>query len=125
MIGAASTSVNRGRVQRREARIVLLAALLTAASPSAPAAQATLQVIVFPGGFNWPIWAAQEEGCFGREGLEVKLTSTPNSVFELTNLLEGKFDIGHIAIDIRAYRAGGTWPYDRTHRAEARAILQK
>ncbi len=26
-------------------------------------------MIVFPGGFNWPIWAAQEKGFFAREGL--------------------------------------------------------
>jgi ABC-type nitrate/sulfonate/bicarbonate transport system substrate-binding protein len=89
------------------ARIVLLATLLAVASPSSAAAQETLQVIVFPGGFNWPIWAAQEKGLFAREGLEVKLTPTPNSVFQLTNLIEGKFDIGHTAIDnVIAYQEG-------------------
>src|SRR5439155_13898150 len=31
-----------------------------------------LSVIVFPGGFNWPIWAAQEQGYFARGGVEVK-----------------------------------------------------
>jgi ABC-type nitrate/sulfonate/bicarbonate transport system substrate-binding protein len=75
--------------------------------PAAAPAQETLQVIVFPGGFNWPIWAAQEKGLFAREGLEVKLTPTPNSVFQLTNLIEGKFDIGHTAIDnVIAYQEG-------------------
>ncbi len=68
---------------------------------------AALQVIVFPGGFNWPIWAAQEKGFFAREGLEVKLTPTPSSVFQLTNLIEGKFDIGMTAIDnVIAYQEG-------------------
>jgi len=32
-------------------------------------AEETLRVIVFPGGFNWPIWAAQGKGFFAREGL--------------------------------------------------------
>ena len=75
--------------------------------PAAAPAQETLQVIVFPGGFNWPIWAAQEKGFFAREGIEVKLTPTPNSVFQLTNLIEGGFDIGMTAIDnVIAYQEG-------------------
>ena len=35
-----------------------------------------LSVIVFPGGFNWPIWAAQENGYFERNGITVTLTPT-------------------------------------------------
>ncbi|MBI4240433.1 MAG: ABC transporter substrate-binding protein [Candidatus Rokubacteria bacterium] len=67
----------------------------------------TLKVIVFPGGFNWPIWAAQEKGFFSRERLEVKLTPTPSSVFQLTNLIAGNFDIGMTAIDnVIAYQEG-------------------
>src|SRR5438876_2502435 len=66
-----------------------------------------LSVIVFPGGFNWPIWAAQEQGYFAKGGVEVKLTNTPNSVFQLTNLIEGKFDIAMTAIDnVIAYMEG-------------------
>jgi ABC-type nitrate/sulfonate/bicarbonate transport system substrate-binding protein len=75
--------------------------------PAAAQGPAKLEVIVFPGGFNWPIWAAQEKGFFAREGIEVKLTPTPNSVFQLTNLIAGKFDIGMTAIDnIVAYQEG-------------------
>src|ERR1700716_467001 len=66
-----------------------------------------LSVIVFPGGFNWPIWAAQEQGYFAKSGVEVKLTNTPNSVFQLTNLIDGKFDIAMTAIDnVIAYMEG-------------------
>lgn len=84
-----------------------LALLLLVVLPRAALAQDTLQVIVFPGGFNWPIWAAQDKGLFAREGLEVKLTPTPSSVFQLTNMIEGKFDIGHTAIDnVIAYQEG-------------------
>ena len=58
-----------------------------------------ISVIVFPGGFNWPIWAAQANGYFERHGITVSLTPTPNSVFQLTNLIDGKFDIAMTAID--------------------------
>jgi ABC-type nitrate/sulfonate/bicarbonate transport system substrate-binding protein len=66
-----------------------------------------VNLIVFPGGFNWPVWVAQEKGLFAKNGLEVKVTPTPNSVFQLTNLIEGKFDIAMTAIDnLIAYREG-------------------
>jgi NMT1/THI5 like protein len=51
------------------------------------------------GGFNWPIWIAQDKGYFARGGIEVALTPIPNSVFQLTNLIDGKFDIAMAAID--------------------------
>ncbi len=67
----------------------------------------TVSVIVFPGGFNWPIWIAQEKGYFAKGGIDVKLTPTPNSVFQLTGLIDGKFDIGITAIDnVIAYMEG-------------------
>jgi ABC-type nitrate/sulfonate/bicarbonate transport system substrate-binding protein len=97
-----------GEVRMRRMTIVLVGWLVVVAS-SGVAAQtpATLQVIVFPGGFNWPIWAAQEKGFFAREGLDVKLTPTPSSVFQLQNLIEGKFDIGSTAFDnVVAYQEG-------------------
>src|SRR6516164_1856250 len=78
------------------------------ASP-APAANELqpVSVIVFPGGFNWPIWIAQDKGYFARGRIEVVLTPTPNSVFQLTNLIDGKFDIAMTAIDnVIAYMEG-------------------
>ncbi len=88
-------------------RSIVLALTLVLAAPLAAPAEQTLQVIVFPGGFNWPIWTAQERGFFAREDLEVKLTPTPSSVFQLTNLIEGTFDIGMTAIDnVIAYQEG-------------------
>jgi ABC-type nitrate/sulfonate/bicarbonate transport system substrate-binding protein len=66
-----------------------------------------VSVIVFPGGFNWPIWIAQERDYFTAGGIDVRLTPTPNSVFQLTNLIEGKFDIAMTAIDnVMAYQEG-------------------
>ena len=81
---------------------LLALAALTGAPERAAAQTQTLDpvsVIVFPGGFNWPLWVAQEKGYFAKGGIEVKLTPTPNSVFQLTDLIEGKFDIGVTAID--------------------------
>jgi len=83
------------------------AALVGATGRAAAQNLEPVSVIVFPGGFNWPLWVAQEKGYFAKGGIEVKLTPTPNSVFQLTNLIEGKFDIGVTAIDnVIAYMEG-------------------
>jgi ABC-type nitrate/sulfonate/bicarbonate transport system substrate-binding protein len=66
-----------------------------------------LEVIVFPGGFNWPIWVAEEKGFFRQNEIAVNITPTPSSVFQLTNLIDGKFDIAMTAVDnLVAYREG-------------------
>ena len=82
--------------------IVAVAALAAAQAWAAP-----LQVIVFPGGFNWPLWVAQEKGFFADAGLEVKITPTPGSVFQMQNLAAGKFDIAFSNYDnVVAYMEG-------------------
>jgi ABC-type nitrate/sulfonate/bicarbonate transport system substrate-binding protein len=89
--------------------IASVAAVLLIGSHLTVAAQnlQSVSVIVFPGGFNWPIWIAQDKGYFANGGIEVKLTNTPNSVFQLTGLIEGRFDIGMTAIDnVVAYMEG-------------------
>jgi ABC-type nitrate/sulfonate/bicarbonate transport system substrate-binding protein len=87
--------------------LLALAALVGATGRAAAQNLEPVSVIVFPGGFNWPLWVAQEKGYFAKGGIEVKLTPTPNSVFQLTNLIEGKFDIGVTAIDnVIAYMEG-------------------
>jgi len=59
-----------------------------------------LRVIAFPGGGNgWPVWVAQRQGFFAREGLEVELTPTPGSVYQMTHLIARDFDIAHTAMD--------------------------
>jgi len=87
--------------------LLMLVALLVLRVPATAQNLQAVSVIVFPGGFNWPIWTAQEKGYFAREGIEVKLTPTPDSVFQLTSLIEGKFDIGMTAFDnVVAYMEG-------------------
>ena len=81
-------------------------ALVAAAAVSAQSLK-TVNLITFPGGFNWPVWVAQEKGLFAKNGVEMKITPTPGSAFQLTGIIEGKFDIGMTAIDnLIAYREG-------------------
>src|SRR5580704_8370498 len=88
--------------------IVLMVALAGIASASV-SAQELPQVTanVFPGGFNWPSFIAQDKGFFERNGIRVTLQFTPSSVAQMTGLAEGKFDIAITAVDnIVAYVEG-------------------
>lgn len=87
------------------------AGCLALAAAAAAFAQAkplqTLSVIVFPGGFNLPLWAAERQGFFEANGLRVILTPTPSSTFQIQGLAEGRFDIAMTAMDnIVAYQEG-------------------
>ena len=66
-----------------------------------------LEVMVFAGGFNWPIWAAQQQGFFTNNGVQVHLTLTPGSEYQLKSLIESNFDLAMTAIDnVIAYNEG-------------------
>jgi ABC-type nitrate/sulfonate/bicarbonate transport system substrate-binding protein len=66
-----------------------------------------LRVIVFPGGFNLPTWAAERQGFFEQNGVRVSLTLTPSSTFQMQGLAEGRFDIAMSAFDnVVAYQEG-------------------
>ena len=66
-----------------------------------------LSLIVFPGGFNLPIWAAQRQGFFEENGVHVALTDTPSSTFQMQGLAAGRFDIAMTAFDnVVAYQEG-------------------
>src|SRR5258705_414178 len=91
----------------RRAMSGLIALLVACCAIAQPVPPKTVNLIVFPGGFNWPIWVAQEKGLFAKNGIEVRVTPTVSSVFQLTNLIDGKFDIAMTAIDnLIAYREG-------------------
>jgi ABC-type nitrate/sulfonate/bicarbonate transport system substrate-binding protein len=67
----------------------------------------SLNVIVFPGGFNLPTWAAERQGFFEQHGVRVTLTPTPSSTFQMQGLAEGRFDIAMTAFDnVVAYQEG-------------------
>lgn len=84
--------------------IVLAGFAMTPVRAQEPAA---VTVNVFPGGFNWPSFVAQEKGFWERHGIRVTLQATPNSVAQMTGLAEGRFDIAMTAVDnIVAYVEG-------------------
>ena len=87
--------------------IALVAAIVAVAVHAQAPAPAQLRVISFDGGWNLPIWAAQRQGFFETNGVSVQLTYTPTSVFLVTSLLDGKFDIALATIDnLIAYQEG-------------------
>jgi ABC-type nitrate/sulfonate/bicarbonate transport system substrate-binding protein len=109
------SGLRRALTRRALLRSAVLAALGAAAGPvlprvaraQAPEGAGELRLIVFPGGFNLPVWVAQEKGFFARQNLSVTLTLTPGSVFQLTHLIAGDFDIALTAIDnLIAYDEG-------------------
>jgi ABC-type nitrate/sulfonate/bicarbonate transport system substrate-binding protein len=66
-----------------------------------------LTVNVFPGGFNWGLYVGIENGFFRRHGVGVRVTGTPNSATQMSELSQGKFDIAMTAVDnIVAYVEG-------------------
>jgi ABC-type nitrate/sulfonate/bicarbonate transport system substrate-binding protein len=70
-------------------------------------APAELTVNVFPGGFNWGLYVGNDKGFFRAHGTSVRIVGTPNSVTQMTELAQGKFDIAMTAIDnIVAYVEG-------------------
>ena len=66
-----------------------------------------LSVIVFPGGFNLPLWASEQCGAFARRGLEIDLHFTTSSMQQLSGLIRGEWDIGLTGFDnVVAYQEG-------------------
>ena len=82
--------------------LTLMSVIATAQTQLKP-----LSVIVFPGGFNLPTWAAERQGFFEQNGVRVVLTATPSSTFQMQGLAEGRFDIAMTAFDnVVAYQEG-------------------
>ena len=66
-----------------------------------------VSVNVFPGGFNWGVYVGQDKGFFADTGIAVEVQGTPNSVTQMTDFSQGKFDIAMTAVDnIVAYVEG-------------------
>ena len=67
----------------------------------------TVRVNVFPGGFNWGVYVGQDKGFFTEAGILVEVQGTPNSVTQMTDFSEGKFEIAMTAVDnVVAYVEG-------------------
>ena len=66
-----------------------------------------LRVNVFPGGFNWPLFAGIQKNFFDREAVAIELQATTGSVAQMTGLAAGEFDIAMTAFDnVVAYVEG-------------------
>jgi ABC-type nitrate/sulfonate/bicarbonate transport system substrate-binding protein len=66
-----------------------------------------LRVVVFDGGWNLPIWAAQKLGFFHAQGLDVVLSYTANSTDLVAGLFDGRYDVALAGADnFVAYREG-------------------
>jgi ABC-type nitrate/sulfonate/bicarbonate transport system substrate-binding protein len=66
-----------------------------------------VRVNVFPGGFNWGVYVGQDKGFFTEAGILVEVQGTPNSVTQMTDFSERKFEIAMTAVDnIVAYVEG-------------------
>ena len=66
-----------------------------------------MRVIAFPGAPNLPTFAAIERGFFGEEGLEIRLETTPSSVYQAEKFAAGEFEIAFTAFDnVVAYTEG-------------------
>ncbi len=93
-------------------RIACALLMATASCGSLAAEQAakplpTINVITFGGGYALPLWAAERQGFFRKHGVSVKVTYTPNSVYMMKNLIEGRYDVAVSAIDnMVAYQEG-------------------
>ena len=87
---------------------IVFACAFAAAGAQAPATPpAPLRVIAFDGGWNLPVWAAQRQGFFEAQGVSVQLSYTPTSVYLITKLLDGTFDLALAGMDnIVAYQEG-------------------
>jgi ABC-type nitrate/sulfonate/bicarbonate transport system substrate-binding protein len=67
----------------------------------------TINVITFAGGFNLHTYVAQRQGFFAKHGVEVNLRYTPSSIYLMTGLIEGRFDIATGGFDnVVAYQEG-------------------
>jgi ABC-type nitrate/sulfonate/bicarbonate transport system substrate-binding protein len=67
----------------------------------------TIKVIVFPGGFNLPLWTGIERQFFKSYGLDVEPQYTVNSVEQLSGMIAGRWEIALTGFDnIVAYQEG-------------------
>lgn len=67
----------------------------------------TVRLITFGGGYTLPAWVADRKGFFEKHGIRVNITHTPDSVFLMTGLIDGSFDVAVTAIDnLVAYQEG-------------------
>jgi ABC-type nitrate/sulfonate/bicarbonate transport system substrate-binding protein len=90
----------------------ILATSLLALTSIAPAqAQTSITVNSFKSSSLWPIWVAQRQGFFAREGLAIKNLYTASSTAQMLGLIKGEFELVTTALDnVVAYDLGDGSP---------------
>src|SRR5580704_4642106 len=90
----------------------MLAVCSLALGFAAPAqAQRSITVNSFKGSNLWPVWAAQRQGFFAKEGLAIKNLYTASSAAQMTALIKGEFEMVTTALDnVVAYDLGDGAP---------------
>jgi ABC-type nitrate/sulfonate/bicarbonate transport system substrate-binding protein len=90
----------------------MLAVCSLALGFAAPAqAQRSITINSFKGSNLWPVWAAQKQGFFAKEGLATRNVYTVSSITQMVGLIKGEFDLVTTAFDnVVAYDLGDGSP---------------
>lgn len=82
-----------------------------------------IRIVLFGGVMATGIYVAQDTGLFARENIEVTVKDTPNSIYLMTELVNGNYEIAQASIDnFFAYQSGqGGAPLDKA--PELRVIM--
>jgi ABC-type nitrate/sulfonate/bicarbonate transport system substrate-binding protein len=87
--------------------VLVFVSLFASVLRAQPTTPQSINLITFAGGFNLYTYVAQRQGFFAKHGVEVSVRYTPNSVYLMTGLTEGRFDIATASIDnLVAYQEG-------------------
>jgi len=75
---------------------VAAAAFVLLAAPTAAQSPVPVRVISFGGGFNLPLWVGQARGFFAANGVDVRLSYTPDSKALFADLAAGRWVVGAV-----------------------------
>jgi ABC-type nitrate/sulfonate/bicarbonate transport system substrate-binding protein len=93
--------------QVRTIAALAVSLLLGAGGPAAAQSGDAIRVIDFPSATSLPLYIAQDQGFFEKQGVKVNLVHTAGSEEQMGDLIEGKYDVAATALDnVIAYQAG-------------------
>lgn len=85
--------------------IVILGAVIAACDVTTETKE--LNIVLFGGSMATAVYVAEDAGLFDGENLVVNVKNTPNSIYLMTELVKGTYDIAQASIDnFFAYQAG-------------------
>jgi ABC-type nitrate/sulfonate/bicarbonate transport system substrate-binding protein len=87
--------------------VSFLALSLAVIAPATAQAPKQITLNSFKSSTLWPIWVAQKQGFFEKQGLVINNVYTPNSVDQMLGVINGKFEMITTALDnVVAYDEG-------------------